>query len=113
MRIGNGTGKKIDKGKTEIPNSSIIPFENEKDSNLLFEVNYPNLHTAYSNLSFITSPDILTTKIDFVDEINDMLIIKFPTTEKPYLATDEIIDPMDQSEYEDLLRNLNPVGLPP
>ena len=30
-----------------------------------------------------------------------MLIIQFPTTEKTHLATDETIDPKDQSEYED------------
>ncbi|KAG5587784.1 hypothetical protein H5410_048218 [Solanum commersonii] len=114
MRIGNGSGKKFDKGKIEISHSLIIPFVNEKDSlNLLFKVTYPNLHTSYSNLSFITSRAILKTKNDFVDEINDMLITQFPIIEKTYLATDETIDPKDQSEYEDLLHTLNPIGLPP
>ncbi|XP_070054281.1 uncharacterized protein [Nicotiana tomentosiformis] len=65
------------------------------------------------NISFITSRAILTTKNDFVDEINDMLIAQFPTDEKVYLATDETIDPKDQSEYEDFLHTLNPPGLPP
>ena len=114
MRIGNGTQKKNDKGKIEIPHFLIIPFENEKDSlNLLFKVTYPNLHTSYSNLSFITSRAILTTKNDFVDEINDMLITQFPTAEKTYLAIDQTIDPIDQSEYEYLLHTLNSVGLLP
>ena len=55
----------------------------------------------------------LTTKNDFVDEINDMLIAQFPADEKVYLATDETIDPKDQSEYDDFLHALNPPGLPP
>ena len=64
MRIGNGIEKKIDKGKIQIPHSLIVPFENEKDSlNLLFKVTYPNLHTSYSNLSFITSHAILKKMI--------------------------------------------------
>ena len=42
-----------------------------------------------------------------------MLITQFPTAEKTYLAIDQTIDPIDQSEYEYLLHTLNYVGLPP
>jgi len=114
MRIGNGKERKNDKSKIEIPRPLIIPFTTEKDSlNHLFKVTYPDLYLTHSNISFITSRAILTTKNDFVDEINDMLIAQFPADEKVYLATDETIDPKDQSEYEDFLHALNPLGLPP
>ncbi|XP_016496333.2 uncharacterized protein LOC107815289 [Nicotiana tabacum] len=114
MRIGNGKERKNDKSKIEIPRPLIIPFTTEKDSlNHLFKVTYPDLYLTHSNTSFITSRAILTTKNDFVDEINDILISQFSTDEKVYLATDETIDPKDQSEYEDFLHTLSPPGLPP
>nr|XP_009781589.1 PREDICTED: uncharacterized protein LOC104230465 [Nicotiana sylvestris] len=109
MRIGNGKENKNDKNKIEIPRPLIIPFTTEKDSlNHLFKVTYPDLYLTRSNISFFTSRAILTTKNDFVDEINDMLIAQFPADEKVYLATDETIDPKDQSEYDDFLHALNP-----
>ncbi|KAG5616607.1 hypothetical protein H5410_016431 [Solanum commersonii] len=114
MRIGDGKEKKNDHGKIEIPHSLIIPFTFEKEYlNLLFRNTYPDLYTCCTKTSFITSRAILTTKNDFVDEINDMLISQFPNTEKVYIAIDETIDPKDQSEYEDFLHTLNPTGLPP
>ncbi|KAG5602925.1 hypothetical protein H5410_034295, partial [Solanum commersonii] len=114
MRIGDGKEKTNDHGKIEIPHSLIIPFTSEKESlNLLFRNTYPDLYTCCTKTSFITSRAILTTKNDFVDEINDMLISQFPNTEKVYIAIDETIDPKDQSEYEDFLHTLNPIGLPP
>ncbi|KAL3361944.1 hypothetical protein AABB24_014672 [Solanum stoloniferum] len=114
MRIGDGKEKTNDHGKIQIPHSLIIPFTSEKESlNLLFRNTYPDLYTCCTKTSFITSRAILTTKNDFVDEINDMLISQFPNTEKVYIAIDETIDPKDQSEYEDFLHTLNPTGLPP
>ncbi|KAG5579184.1 hypothetical protein H5410_049811 [Solanum commersonii] len=112
MRIGNGKEKTNDHGKIQIPHSLIIPFTSEKESlNLLFRNTYPDLYTSCTKTSFITSRAILTTKNDFVDEINDMLISQFSNTGKVYIAIDETIDPNDQSEYEDFLHTLNPTGL--
>ncbi|KAG5609537.1 hypothetical protein H5410_020818 [Solanum commersonii] len=114
MRISYGKEKTNDHGKIEIPHSLIIPFTFEKESlNLLFRNTYPDLYTCCKKTSFITSRAILTTKNDFVDEINDMLISQFPNTKKVFIAIDETIDPNDQSEYEDFLHTLNPTGLPP
>ncbi|XP_049397447.1 uncharacterized protein LOC125861631 [Solanum stenotomum] len=108
MRIGDGKEKTNDHGKIEIPHSLIIPFTSEKESlNLLFRNTYPDLYTCCTKTSFITSRAILTTKNDFVDEINDMLISQFPNTEKVYIAIDETIDPKDQSEYEDFCATIS------
>ncbi|KAG5589602.1 hypothetical protein H5410_040116 [Solanum commersonii] len=81
--------------------------------NLLFNVTYPDFHTFYSNPSFITSRIILTTKNDFVDEINDMLIHRFPNDATVYTAIDETIEPNDQCQFEDFLHTLHPANLPP
>ncbi|XP_015078482.2 uncharacterized protein LOC107022360 [Solanum pennellii] len=114
MRIGSGKEKTNDRGKIEIPHSLIIPFTSEKESlDLLFKNTYPDLYKCCTKTSFVTSRAILTTKNDFVDDINDMLISRFSNIEKVYIAIDETIDPKDQSEYEDFLHTLNPTGLPP
>ena len=65
------------------------------------------------NSSFLTSRVILTTKNDFVDEINDRLIAQFPKEAKTFIAIDETVEPNDQSQFEGFLHSLNPAGLPP
>ncbi|KAG5590241.1 hypothetical protein H5410_040755 [Solanum commersonii] len=87
--------------------------------NILFKVVYPNIYIYIyiyiyifaSNISFNTSHVILTTKNDFVDEINDMLIMQSPSNPKVYIDTDETLDPKDRSEYEDFMHTLNPPRL--
>ncbi|KAG5578497.1 hypothetical protein H5410_058631 [Solanum commersonii] len=61
------------------------------------------IHILYKNFAYYCA--ILTTKNDFVDEINDMLISQFPNTENlpPYKLTLKKNCPIM------LLRNLNPV----
>ncbi|XP_070026003.1 uncharacterized protein [Nicotiana sylvestris] len=75
---------------------------------LLLRVTYPDLHTCFSDVSSITSRVILTTKNDFVDEINDLLIAQIPGDPKTYVAFDETIEANDQSHYEDFLHTLHP-----
>ncbi|XP_060178375.1 uncharacterized protein LOC132608360 [Lycium barbarum] len=114
MRIGNGQEKTNNGNRIEIPQNFIIPFTNEIESlNFLFNVTYPDLHTFFSNPSSITSRVILTTKNDFVDEINDMLIHRFPNDAKVYTTIDETMEPNDQCQFEDFLHTLQPANLPP
>nr|XP_018623819.1 ATP-dependent DNA helicase PIF1-like [Nicotiana tomentosiformis] len=114
MRIGNGQEKTNIHDKIEIPNCFVIPFISENQSlDLLFRVTYPNLHTCFYDASSMTCRVILTTKNDFVDEINDLLIAQFPGDPKTYVAFDETIEANDQSQYEIFLHTLHPAGLPP
>ncbi|XP_075106751.1 uncharacterized protein LOC107828842 [Nicotiana tabacum] len=100
--------------KIEIPDSFVIPFTTEEESlDALFSVTYLDLHAFSPDSSMITSRVILTTKNDFVNEINNMLITKFPQRSKTFVAVDETIDPNDQSQFEDFLHSLDPPGLPP
>nr|XP_016505918.1 PREDICTED: uncharacterized protein LOC107823742 [Nicotiana tabacum]XP_016505919.1 PREDICTED: uncharacterized protein LOC107823742 [Nicotiana tabacum]XP_016505920.1 PREDICTED: uncharacterized protein LOC107823742 [Nicotiana tabacum]XP_016505921.1 PREDICTED: uncharacterized protein LOC107823742 [Nicotiana tabacum]XP_016505922.1 PREDICTED: uncharacterized protein LOC107823742 [Nicotiana tabacum]XP_016505923.1 PREDICTED: uncharacterized protein LOC107823742 [Nicotiana tabacum]XP_016505924.1 PR len=113
MRIGNGKEPLSSENKIEIPNSFIVPYTTEQESlNVLFEITFPNMHDFFCDASSMTSRVILT-KDDFVDEINDMLIGKFPKEDKTFVAIDEICESNDQSQYEDFLHSLNPAGLPP
>jgi len=64
-------------------------------------------------MSSTSSRVILTTKNDFVDEINDMLITQLLDDSRTYVAFDETTETNDQSQYEDFLYSLHPAGLPP
>ncbi|XP_070035691.1 ATP-dependent DNA helicase PIF1-like [Nicotiana tomentosiformis] len=114
LRIGNGTERTNCEDKLEIPDSFVIPFTTEEEClDALFSVTYPDLHAFSPDSSMITSRVILTTKNDFVNEINNMLITKFPQRSKTFVAVDETIDPNNQSQFEDFLHSLDPPGLPP
>lgn len=52
-------------------------------------------------MSSTTFRVILTTKNDFVDEINDMLISQLLGDSRTYVAFDETTETNDQSQYED------------
>ncbi|XP_019233663.1 PREDICTED: uncharacterized protein LOC109214223 [Nicotiana attenuata] len=114
MRIGNGKEPLTSENKIEIPNSFIVPYTTEQEAlNALVETTFPNMHAFFRDTSCVTSRVILTTKNDFVNEINDMLISKFPKEAKTFVAIDETCESNDQSQYEDFLHSLNPAGLPP
>ncbi|XP_070014065.1 uncharacterized protein [Nicotiana sylvestris] len=101
-------------GKIEVPKSFLIPFTNEKESlHVLFKTSYPNLDALIYDTSSVTSRAILTTKNDFVNEINQMFIDQFPKTAMTFIGIDETVEPKDQSQFEDFLHTLNPAGLPP
>ncbi|XP_060212641.1 uncharacterized protein LOC132640178 [Lycium barbarum] len=113
LRIGDGREEVNEHDKIEVPKSFLIPFTNEKDSlNILFKTVYPNLQMLMSDTSSVTSRVILTTKNDFVNEINQMFIDEFPTTAVTFIGIVETIEPKDQSQFEDFLHTLNPTGLP-
>nr|XP_016488730.1 PREDICTED: ATP-dependent DNA helicase pfh1-like [Nicotiana tabacum]XP_016488737.1 PREDICTED: ATP-dependent DNA helicase pfh1-like [Nicotiana tabacum]XP_016488744.1 PREDICTED: ATP-dependent DNA helicase pfh1-like [Nicotiana tabacum]XP_016488752.1 PREDICTED: ATP-dependent DNA helicase pfh1-like [Nicotiana tabacum]XP_016488760.1 PREDICTED: ATP-dependent DNA helicase pfh1-like [Nicotiana tabacum]XP_016488767.1 PREDICTED: ATP-dependent DNA helicase pfh1-like [Nicotiana tabacum]XP_016488777.1 PR len=114
MRKGNGKEPLTSENKIKISNSFIVPYTTEEESlNVLFETTFPNMHDFFCDASSVTSRVILTTKNDFVNEINDMLIGKFPKEGKTFVAIDETCESNDQSQYEGFLHSLNPAGLPP
>ncbi|XP_075074795.1 uncharacterized protein LOC142162349 [Nicotiana tabacum] len=108
MRIGNGKERLDAQQKVQIPNSLIIHFTTQEESlNKLFKVTYPNKDSLFDDSSSIASRVILTTKNDFVHEINDMLISTFPKDARTYAAIDETVEPNNQSQFEDYLHTLN------
>ncbi|XP_075098526.1 uncharacterized protein LOC142175511 [Nicotiana tabacum] len=107
LRIGNGQERVNSVDKIEISDSLIIPYTTERESvDKLFATTYSNLNSTYSNSSCTDSCVILTTKNDFVDEINDMLIDRFRGKSKIFIGTYEAIEFNNQTQLEDLLHTL-------
>lgn len=89
MRIENEKEETNCHGQINIQYCFTIPFIFEKESlNLLFRITYPNLYSFSCDMASMTSRVILTTKNDFVDEINDMLITQFSGESRTYVAYD-------------------------
>ncbi|XP_027122194.1 uncharacterized protein [Coffea arabica] len=56
---------------------------------------------------------ILTPKKSSLDDINDLLIERFPRQPFVFMSTDRTLNERDQGDYQDFLNPLNPKGLPP
>ncbi|XP_070012984.1 uncharacterized protein [Nicotiana sylvestris] len=87
----------------------VVAFGESLDA--LFSITYPDLHAFFPDSSMITSRVILTTKNDFVNEINNMLITKFPERSQTFVAVDETIEPNYQRQFKDFLHSLDPPEL--
>ena len=56
---------------------------------------------------------ILSAMNSAVDDVNQMIIDRFPSQPYTYTSTDRTLNERDQGDYEDFLNSLNPKGLPP
>ncbi|XP_027086616.1 uncharacterized protein [Coffea arabica] len=74
---------------------------------------YPNTIPGSSDANIPVNQAILSTKNNFVDEVNDILISKFPGEAVEYLSFDKTLNPNYQGQYEDFLNSLSQSGLPP
>ncbi|XP_075102108.1 uncharacterized protein LOC142177431 [Nicotiana tabacum] len=114
IRIENGQERVNSTNKIEFPNSLVIPFTTERESlDKLIRETYPNLNLFYSNSLCTDSRVILTTKNDFANEINDMLIDQFHGKVRTFIGIDETTELNNQTQFEDLLHSLNPTNMPP
>ncbi|XP_052625735.1 uncharacterized protein LOC128132801 [Lactuca sativa] len=114
LRIGDGKENSDDNDLVSIPSQMLVENNDNIDGlNVLIKHVYPNLSVNSLHNPLNLNRAILTTKNIFVDEINDILIKKFPGEEVEYNSFDETLDPNDQAHYEDLLHSLTPNGMPP
>ncbi|KAM6547757.1 hypothetical protein CsatB_019433 [Cannabis sativa] len=114
LSVGNGMPPITVNDTLQIPSNMLIPYHDDNTSlNLLIENVFHNIHHYPENVSTMMNRAILTPKNSFVDEINLMLIARFPGEAHHYYSRDEAIDSTEQSVMEDFLNTLTPNGLPP
>nr|GMC82608.1 heterogeneous nuclear ribonucleoprotein R-like isoform X1 [Ipomoea batatas] len=85
------------------------------DATVLGENSYPT-YKRRDNSSCDPYPlmrGILTPKNEYVDEINNTLIARFPGEEKYYVSYDELLDSTSHNEFADFLHSILVPGLPP
>jgi ATP-dependent DNA helicase PIF1 len=79
LSIGNGTEEVNEDGDLHLPDEICVPYtrDSEKDLDTLIEDIFPNLIENMANKDYITSRAILSTRNDWVDDINLKMINKF------------------------------------
>ncbi|XP_012853843.1 PREDICTED: uncharacterized protein LOC105973366 [Erythranthe guttata] len=114
LRIGNGVEPFIFDENVQIPASMLIPFLDLHASlDCLIRHVYPDLDYFLTHPLCLINRAILTSKNDCVDELNDLIIERFPGQIKEYVSFNRTDDPLQQGEYEDYLGTVSANGLPP
>ena len=114
LDLGNGLPPITINEYVRIPAVMLIPYENDSASlDHLVDTVFHNISDYSTNISSMMNRAILTPKNSYVDEINTLLIQRFPGELKQYYSFDETIDASEQAVMEDFLHTLTPNGLPP
>ncbi|XP_022849873.1 uncharacterized protein LOC111371960 [Olea europaea var. sylvestris] len=96
LDIGDGTTEKHSCDMVQLPPDITIDFEEHITSlQSLIDIVYPNLDRYVDNLHYMINRVILTSKNEYVDEINNLLISHFPRDSFTYFSFDEAIGTTD------------------
>ncbi|XP_062202099.1 uncharacterized protein LOC133904655 [Phragmites australis] len=114
LRIGNGTKEMIGADYVCLPDDIVIGYNTTEESIDKFIENvFPCLQNNATLGAYISSRAILSTKNEHVDELNAMMIDKFPSKEKVYYSFDPVDDDSRNNYLIDFLNSITPNGLPP
>lgn len=113
LRVGNGEQPCNASGQIKIPDTLLLkPSKTMEPLHQLINFVFPEFDTYTSNPLSMTDSAILTPKNLEVDEINDIMISKFPGEEHTYLSFDQTEDQSQQGMYIDFLNSVTPAGMP-
>ncbi|KAG2713615.1 hypothetical protein I3760_04G185200 [Carya illinoinensis] len=114
LELGNGMPPITIDEYVKIPTSMLIPYQNDTTSlDQLLDAVFNDISEYSANISSMMNRAILTPKNSYVDEINNLLIQRFPGDIKQYYSFDETINASEQAIMEDFLNTLTPNGFPP
>ncbi|XP_042956295.1 ATP-dependent DNA helicase PIF1-like [Carya illinoinensis] len=114
LELGNGMPPITVDETIKILDGMLVPYEDDCTSlDHLIDAVFYDIHEYSINILAMMNQAILTPKNSYVDEINALLIHRFPGEFKRYYSFDEAIDTSEQSIMEDFLNTLTPNGLPP
>ncbi|XP_027090301.1 uncharacterized protein [Coffea arabica] len=114
LAVGEGAEPVDADNQICLPSHMVIPFHNMKDSfDRLIAYTFPDLNLYLSDPYEMISRCILTPKNTSVEDINEMMIQRFPGQLFTYKSSDQIVDQRFQADYEDFLNSQNPKVLPP
>jgi ATP-dependent DNA helicase PIF1 len=114
LRIGNSAEVVNEDGNVRLPDKIHLPYKGDgNDLDRLIARVFPNLNENMSNKDYITSRAILSTRNDWVDNINVKMIESFQGGEVTYHNFDSAIDDPHNYYPSEFLNTLTPNGLPP
>ncbi|PKA47985.1 ATP-dependent DNA helicase PIF1 [Apostasia shenzhenica] len=114
LRIGNGEENTIKQNWITIPKKILVPYNQAEEASirdLIFEI-YSD--TSYSNENYFVDVAILTSKNEYVEKINNMIIDQFPGQQYDYYSFDSLVGSQENTLINaDFLNDLSPATLPP
>ncbi|XP_071905593.1 uncharacterized protein [Coffea arabica] len=114
LSVGEGREPVDDQGEITLPPDIVIPYLDKEESlNRLIESVFPDLNLYARDPYNLINRCILAPKNSSVDELNEIMIRRFPGSLQTYISSDKTVDQLHQSDYEDFLNSQNPKGLPP
>ncbi|XP_024965938.1 ATP-dependent DNA helicase PIF6-like [Cynara cardunculus var. scolymus] len=114
LRVDDGDKESVDGNFIRIPDDMTIPYTNKNEpKDALIDAIFHSLQTCETASNYIISREILTTKNEHVDEINDQLIERFGGEEKIYYSFDEAEDDKNNLYPMEFLNSLTVRGLAP
>jgi len=129
LRIGNGMEETYDDGYVQLPDDILIgcndedftenSVKNKKISsedasiNILIDRVFPNLQANCKSTEYMRERAILSTRNEYVDVVNALMIDRFPGEEKVYYSFDSVDDDSRNNYPIDFLNTITPNGLPP
>ncbi|XP_071926211.1 uncharacterized protein [Coffea arabica] len=114
LRVGEGTEPEDEDGRISLANDILVPYDS-KDASLdrLIGSVFSDLRLYSLDPYLMINRCILSAMNSAVDDVNQMIINRFPGQPYTYTSTDRTLNERDQGDYEDFLNSLNPKGLPP
>ncbi|XP_075476559.1 uncharacterized protein LOC142517926 [Primulina tabacum] len=113
LRIGDGLQHTVNRDFIKLLDSIVMPWEGEQSIQILIDSVFPNMINHVNDENYMVDRAIITPKNVDVDNINQMLIIKFLGEEKEYTSWDSVEDDNHNLFQEEFLNSLCPSGLPP
>ncbi|XP_027102740.2 uncharacterized protein [Coffea arabica] len=114
LRVGEGHELVDFNGEITLPKDLVIPYYDKEESlNRLLQSVFLDLALYSLDPYRMINRCILTPKNSSVDELNDILIKRFPGELHTFISSDKTVDQRHQGDYEDFLNSQNPKGLPP
>jgi len=114
LRIGDGIEESIGQEYVRLPKEIAISYTELKASVIkLIDDIFPLLDKHGNSPSYISARAILSTKNEYVDELNSNLIDRFLGEEKVYYSFDSAVDDPHNHYPPEFLNSLTPNGLPP
>jgi len=84
-----------------------------KGCKYLYKYVFSDLAMNCTSISYMRERAILSTRNEYVDSLNAMMIGKFPGNEKVYYSHDSVDDDSTNNYPLDFLNSITPNGLPP
>ncbi|XP_039780730.1 uncharacterized protein LOC120648010 [Panicum virgatum] len=96
----------------DLPDDIMLEYNDDQSIDTLIDHVFPDLANNCTSVSYMRERAILSTRNEYVDSLNAMMIGKFPREEKVYYSHDSVDDESTNNYPLDFLNSITPNGLP-